>query len=314
MSDTLSEPPAHDEIEVSTFGPGVGECIVVHLGDGRWMVVDSFLEDREPVALKYLRTIGISPSAITDVVVTHWHDDHIGGAAKVLEAATSARFVCSGALNREEFKTLLKAYARVPAEGRLSEMVAMLRLNGARSGGRRSHAPTWAMDGIYLMNEQNTQVCVLSPSHGTFSLAQQELGRLLPEEGPKLRPVAHTPNCIAVVLWVRVGNFCALLGSDLENTRDPGTGWGGVIGSTLRPTGLASMFKIPHHGSEGADEPAVWSKMLVPGCISVVTTFGALKDPLPRPSDLKRLGERTPHLYATGAAPAGRVRREADVE
>ena len=26
--------PASDELEVSIFGPGVGECIVLHVGDG----------------------------------------------------------------------------------------------------------------------------------------------------------------------------------------------------------------------------------------------------------------------------------------
>ena len=35
------DPPASDVFEVSIFGPGKGESIVVHIGNGRWIVVDS---------------------------------------------------------------------------------------------------------------------------------------------------------------------------------------------------------------------------------------------------------------------------------
>lgn len=33
--------PRLDEIEVSLLGPGYGESVVVHMGGGEWMVVDS---------------------------------------------------------------------------------------------------------------------------------------------------------------------------------------------------------------------------------------------------------------------------------
>src|SRR5262245_58961005 len=54
-------PPASDEVEISLFGPGIGECSVVHLGGGQWMVVDSCIDrsTRRPVALEYLAEIGV---------------------------------------------------------------------------------------------------------------------------------------------------------------------------------------------------------------------------------------------------------------
>lgn len=42
----VATPPVADELEVSVFGPGVGESVVVHLGHGDWMVVDSCLNPR----------------------------------------------------------------------------------------------------------------------------------------------------------------------------------------------------------------------------------------------------------------------------
>src|SRR5258708_2355547 len=103
----LSVPPSPDELEVSLFGPGVGECVVVHLGGGAWMVIDSCIYriTRTPVAIDYLRALGVDiATSVKLVVVTHWHDDHMRGASALLAVASGARFVCSAALKSDDFK------------------------------------------------------------------------------------------------------------------------------------------------------------------------------------------------------------------
>lgn len=74
--------PAPDQIEISVFGPGFGECVLVHLGEGHWIIVDSCMNRtvRKPAALAYFDEIGIDPAAAVEAVVaTHWHDDHVSG-------------------------------------------------------------------------------------------------------------------------------------------------------------------------------------------------------------------------------------------
>ena len=73
--------PSDDELEVSVFGPGIGECIVVHLGRHEWIIVDSCCDtDNEPAATKYLKEIGIdTASEVKLIVASHWYDDHIRG-------------------------------------------------------------------------------------------------------------------------------------------------------------------------------------------------------------------------------------------
>ena len=103
---TTDIPPQSDEFELSLFGPGVGECIVVHIGDGQWVVIDSCLgpETKQPVALSYLNSLGIDIAhSVSVVIVTHWHDDHMEGGATLLDAATNAIFCCSIALRKDEF-------------------------------------------------------------------------------------------------------------------------------------------------------------------------------------------------------------------
>ena len=61
-----------NEIEVSVFGPGVGESVVLHCGYGRWLVIDSCRNNAgAAVPLEYLRSIGVDVNGdVSDVIAT----------------------------------------------------------------------------------------------------------------------------------------------------------------------------------------------------------------------------------------------------
>ena len=100
--------PAPDELEISCFGPGFGECIVVHVGEGKWVVVDSCVEsgerDKRPVAERYLRALNVRlESDVILIVATHWHSDHICGLGRLVDLCSGAEFSCANALLQNEF-------------------------------------------------------------------------------------------------------------------------------------------------------------------------------------------------------------------
>ena len=37
-------PPGKNEFEITLFGPGYGESVVLHVGSGAWIVVDSCID------------------------------------------------------------------------------------------------------------------------------------------------------------------------------------------------------------------------------------------------------------------------------
>lgn len=96
MTENPKTAPQGEEIEVSLFGPGFGECILVHVGAGRWLIVDSCVDraKHRPVALAYFDEIGVSPSSVEIVLATHWHDDHVAAIDEVVSACTTAQFWC----------------------------------------------------------------------------------------------------------------------------------------------------------------------------------------------------------------------------
>ena len=53
------KPPRDDEFELTLLGPGYGESIVMHIGEGAWVLVDSCGRADAPAALDYLETLGI---------------------------------------------------------------------------------------------------------------------------------------------------------------------------------------------------------------------------------------------------------------
>src|SRR5215471_12068784 len=103
--------PKDDELEVSVFGPGVGESVLIHYGSQQWIVIDSCRDSRsgDVAALSYLREIGLDPaSSLRWVVATHAHDDHIDGIAEIVAQCPDARVALPSASSCEEFFALTK--------------------------------------------------------------------------------------------------------------------------------------------------------------------------------------------------------------
>ncbi len=299
-------PPPEDEFELTLLGPGYGESIVLHVGGGVWVLIDSCLDpDGAPGALRYLERIGVDPArAVALVVASHWHDDHIRGMARLVEACGEAVFCCAGALCREEFLSVVGAL-----EGR--------RISAAGSGVREIHGvftrlgevaskPTFAVANRRIFARGACEIWSLSPDDAVFQSFLQSIGRLVPGTGQtRTRIPVLSPNEIAVALWVEAENISVLLGADLEKR-----GWAGILRSGERPAGKASTFKLPHHGSANADEPGIWERMLEPAPIAVLAPWRRGGRSLPSQCDVTRILARTENAYATArTASPGRARK-----
>jgi hypothetical protein len=310
--------------EISLFGPGLGEAIAIHAGCGDWILVDScFDNDGQPAALAYLRSTGVDPASVVCVVATHWDDDHIGGLAQTLNACKQATFCCSSAVRTGEFLVLTEtqgARAMMTQSGfsEFSEVLSILKRR--RVSGQRFPSPVLAIEGRPLWarspadDSLSARLTALSPSDAGVILAQRALSELVPRSGQAKRRVrSPSPNRASVVLELQVGSIRALLGADLEKTADPTTGWVPILDGIHRPARCASAFKVPHHGSEDADEPRVWEELLDAQPFAILTPFTQGDIALPRPADRRRLVGRT-HAYTTSAQPRRRRRYSAAVE
>ena len=256
------------------------------------MVVDSCLnpKTRAPAALEYLDELGVDvATALKLLVLTHWHDDHVRGAAKILQRAEAADIACSakdhGPALFEALATAQAARTRDTGFDEFAEILHVLLDRRPRGQRPESVGPVWAAEGRALLQRlagadgrYPMRVVALSPSDGTATLAMHELRQFLPQTAaPERRAVRLTPNARSVVVFAEAGTRAVLLGADLENTTDPATGWNAIVKSRVRPDTRSEIFKVPHHGSAGADNDQVHlrSKMRLRTCVATAASAAA---------------------------------------
>lgn len=302
--------PGRNELEISLFGPGYGESIVIHLGNGDWMIVDSCIdkESQQPCALQYLKSIGVDYSTQVKVIVaTHWHDDHIRGLEEIYRACTKAAFFISNALRSKEFIEISKAYSRRSgmASSGANTIAAIFERGVKRS--QLGFTFGYAINNRVLMevpassSSQGYKITALSPSDELCTKAFAAFQQKKPKAGnPKLRLSSPTQNDTAVVLWVQAGNKNFLLGADLEEPSLSNGAWSLIVQNpnNFDKTG-AEIFKIPHHGSSNGNCNAVWEKMLSSKPHALITPYTRLKHPLPTKDDLDRIKKQAHKVHIT---------------
>lgn len=307
--------PKPDEIEISLFGPGYGECVVIHPGDGQWIVVDSCVDPelKVPVALKYFASLGVNPEqAVKLIIASHWHDDHVRGLGRLLQACPSAEFACSEALDCDEFFEVVYAqtsrFLALKIESGVNEFRQVFDELGRRA--RVTHTrPTppllavaerclWQKD-IQSVGAACT-IHALSPSDAALMVSKLDIARLLPKaKEPKKGIWPSGKNHAGVALWVSIGDRAVLLGADLEETGEEHTGWQVVVESTRRPRGKASVFKVPHHGSLTGYNNSVWTEMLSLNPIAVLSPYRLGGSVLPTAGGIAKICEHTQAAFIT---------------
>lgn len=315
-----TDPPEDDCLEISLFGPGKGECVLIHIGSGRWISVDSCFDQRRHnnPALKYLAELEVDTTiSMRMIVATHAHDDHFAGISDIFAACPSAIFVCSSALTTPEFFALTdleeQAHAGLPIRA-YSEYRTVFKLVEARTS--REFSPmgyAWASKVLFSDNSgaAPARVMALSPSDVAFTRAQQALAKAIPKADDAKKVDAIDPNELAIALWVELGDKVALLGADL--TPGPtGCGWQAVL-ATFSPEDTAKVYKVSHHGSVTGDHPGIWSQLLADSPIAILTPFRGRKL-LPDMADRRRIYSQTSsaHITASPNRPSAskQVRRE----
>lgn len=302
--------PVQGEIEVSLFGPGYGECIAIHLPDGKWIVIDSCREPntRQPAALRYFNIIGVSVESDVDLIIaTHWHDDHIRGLSDLVSAFENARLVVSGALTCAEFEKLIALYRRgamVESSG-VDEFRETFRILEERKANGTNYQPLiLASENKLIFRKrvanQEIEVWSLSPSSRAQLDAAVGFSKILPEiDGRRLRVPSQSPNNASVVMWIQINDRKLLFGADLEKTSDKDTGWTAILDHNAGIASDGEFFKIPHHGSENADHPRVWDELLNSNPFAGLTPFRLGSKALPNGDDVTRINSNTKEAYLT---------------
>lgn len=297
--------PRSDEIEVSLFGPGYGEAVLIHLGFGEWVVIDSCIDTQSGAAvpIDYLESIGVDiASQVKTIIVTHWHDDHIRGIGKLVHKATSAKVCFSAAFKKTEFISFAIANQSVdpsPLARATKEIVSVLRMVRGRGMEPKYVGPDRLLyAGLTHGASGCSRIFSLSPSDKRIGEFLSNVAMQMASAGePRRRASDLAPNALSVALLVEVPNGALLLGGDLEET--PGRGWTTILAHSEVATVRANVFKVPHHGSETGECGEVWETLLDSQVIAVLAPWTKGSKHVPTETDVARILARTPRAYST---------------
>lgn len=296
-------PPAGDEIEVTLFGPGYGEAIAVHLGEGVWLLIDSCIDpdSQAPASGTYLEQIGVGANQVRAIVASHWHDDHVRGMSQLAATYPRADFVVSAVFNDKEAASFLSAYSGASSSNLARGTKELFEVVRARETVFPALQRSMILE--ILLNSREVKVTAFSPVAAAFARFLAHIAQYVPRNGdepincaPELRP-----NLGAVALHIDVGDDAILLGADLEEHDQ--FGWSAVVAdqwSGARRS--ATAYKVAHHGSCTGECHRVWTELLKPDPVVCLTPFTLGNLRLPTDADKKRLKRNTRYAYISSGA------------
>jgi hypothetical protein len=308
--DDLALRPRENEVEISVFGPGYGECVVLHALSGQWIIIDSCKgsNSEQPAALEYLDRLAVDvASQVRLVLATHYHDDHISGIGETFERCKAARFACSMALNTADWTALVAIYRGYLVAGGsgVSEISRVMRELQGRSPPHEVAAPIFCIAGRRLDEPilvPPLQVTCLSPSDAAVATMHTRIReKLLPRAEQRRLAVPNLgSNDGSVVLSIRAGKASALFGADLEERGRSGFGWRAVLDDWPAGADPHDGFKIPHHGSSTGYHPDAWRRLVTPSNgWAVVTPYNRQRIPIPTSGDCGRIAAMTEESFIT---------------
>lgn len=290
--------PNEDEIEISVFGRGYGECIILCIGNHDFVVVDSFInpQTNNPISIDYLQAMNIDCAAIKYVILTHWHADHIAGISKVLNAANpNVKLVLSPIITEKKFNAFITQGIQ---EGLNSTSEFSNVLTYIRKRGKECIILT-AQDLRVCANEEINDVEIFALSPQQLDLVRYFQTLIHSIKNHKTAYEFHDDNILSIVLLMKFMNDGILLGGDLENGTSTTDGWNAVVNNYSHKKCRPSIFKIPHHGSENGHNDLVWKNILSEKPISILTVYNK-GSKLPKESDIDRIKKLSKKLFVIG--------------
>lgn len=305
----FSTAPKHDEIEFTVFGPGVGESSLLHYGDNEWLIVDSCSYQHVNPAYQYLKNLGLNPSkCVKKIILTHWHDDHIKGAAKLIEDCKCAEVYISGAFFCSRFTDVILDSSFSISTDRPTGVSNIIKVLFTLKFSQRKLY--FLQENTCVIKKNNLEVFALSPSNyevkKSLNSIISQMKKNKNSNGVFDQKVqAPSPNDISISLYCNFENLnkSILLGADLENS-----GWE-YMKENLRNIDYpkSHVYKVSHHGSLNANHEFVWNHLLTDKPISIIAPKTSSR--LPAKKGIDTIKTKSSETYITYVEPVNNDRR-----
>lgn len=201
--------PSSDEVEVSVFGRGMGECIAIHYGDNNWAVIDSLRTRRDnPVVLEYFDLIDVDPrDSVKQIIASHWHDDHVAGISDIYRISSQSRLTLAAVLAGDEMSGLISEADEYKGKQFTSGVRELRSIRDIQAEGSRqpfifakSHQIILRLSAETNKHRNPVLFEALSPSDKDFSAFLNNIGQFIGSDLKMRRIMPLDRNDIAVAV------------------------------------------------------------------------------------------------------------------
>lgn len=300
IKDKLQIPLISDDelVVVVIGGPSLGESVLLHYGDGKWLIVDSCTSDGQNLPLVFLEKVGADLNKVGFVICSHWHDDHTSGMDTLLDACRNAYFMIPSVTN----KSVLPKYFeyRINSTDKEKEKEAWLVFkrcldvidNRKNVGNPNLKEPQYIKEGYsffdYPTHGVSVTVKALSPSNEMMTRFGQMLSNGDAANG-RFNDSDIDQNMCSISLGVSFAGNHLFLGADLECNRPDeededsctdkcdarfSIGMCNVISNRFfREMSPYCYTKLNHHSSVTGYCPKYWAEHIADHRLAVSTVF-----------------------------------------
>ena len=305
--------PDKNNVQVVVLGNGFGECILVHIGGGKWIIVDSFRikKNAQPASIEYLSSIGVDVEKnVSAIIATHWHNDHIQGMNETIKVCKSAQIAVSAVLDKNEFFAIGEFAQEFYPD---FDFGTQEYFDCDKTLENSSREPFFAIQGrpFKIPTEQIThgervEILPLSPTDFQFKNFLKNAKKFATTTSNQSEPfsklagtfLSRKRNNLSVVTLIKIGSNSILLGADMEEKKSQKYGWKNILEYQQYEEPRPFLFKVPHHGSIGAHSEPLWKGYIAKKPISVVTTFSRSR--LPHKKGKELLIKHSKRTFITG--------------
>jgi hypothetical protein len=307
---------SEDEIEISVFGPGYGECVLIGIGGHYWICIDSCKDtpNGRPMPMDYLSSLGVDISSELKILIaTHWHDDHIAGLSEILSTAKGVDFYCPVGMNEKVMGQLFCAYngtRQIASRPGTSEIYKTFKYLSDNQLNPKliSEASILLKQPDIMGSQLGLELMALSPSSFAVTQCLLLIGEHIASlSGPIKALRAPKENLLSSAICLSIGSYRILLGADLEYSDDHKMGWIAVCDLQEKVAiGKSNTYKVAHHGADSGDGPRIWSELLNEDPICIITPWRRGGNILPSSSDIDRLRMNSSRVYLSSHTYVGK--------
>jgi len=276
------EPPKQDEIDIALIGGnGYGESSVIHLGEGKWGIIDALInkDTGRPAALDYLDWLNQPYTNVAFIVLTHYHRDHSHGILETVKECVNAKVFIPQAFGGEEFLNLIdRVTVNYSPLNPFKEIGDLFRYLDDSATQEKKYLKQDSPIYIGKLGKEDLSIVALSPNDATINLFLSGIARQNSKDLSSL-VTKENPNLLSIAFVIKVGDRCFLFASDLEiHSSNNKLGLPSILNTFAYKNVQSILFKIPHHGSQNGFDINLWQTLLDQEKVMLIgTPFNRLK-------------------------------------